>query len=135
MAFVICCSILYFPKPQKKNKSLLSAPCINRLVKAIAERTQQWWDMANKSNFGLPFPVFSLKLSRKKKEKKNPGGDLEAVECALLKRLNSGRYLLICCLTVFFPGNRKICLLFDLGNLLFPLILSVLWENNLFFGE
>lgn len=54
-----------------KNKSLLSATCLNHLVKAIAGRTaQHWWDLANKSNFGLPLPVFSLKLSTKQ----NPGG-------------------------------------------------------------
>lgn len=85
MAFVICCSIVCFSELQMKNKSPLSAPCINYC--SNSRKNCSLLMGANGSNFGLlPFVAVSLKSSGKL----NTGG-LAGNEYASDTCLNAGR--------------------------------------------
>lgn len=112
MAFVICCSIVCFSELQMKNKSPLSAPCINYCSNSRKNRSLLMG--ANGSNFGLlPFVAVSLKSSGKL----NTGG-LAGNEYASDTCLNAGRQFISSSLPLI-TRNQKIYLVLSLRTLFF----------------
>lgn len=112
MAFVICCSIVCFSELQMKNKSPLSAPCINYC--SNSRKNCSLLMGANGSNFGLlPFVAVSLKSSGKL----NTGG-LAGNEYASDTCLNAGRQFISSSLSLI-TRNQKIYLALSLRTLFF----------------